>query len=118
MPACSTFATLAFCSVIMKSSFNPTMTTIAISLNLAATPLQLMCMPVFMDIPSKFGIDLECNVSDLITSVKTQPFSDTVATFGSCLLWAVLVWIILAPLMIIGIRFGVASVVSSRKKQL
>ena len=118
IPACSTFATLALCSAILKSSFNPAMTTIAISINLAATPVQLMFMPVFLDLPSRFAGLPSCNVSDLVTSMKTKPVLETVSSFGSGMIWATLAWGILAPVSILALRFLIAYILAGRKAKL
>ena len=115
IPACSTFAALALCSVIFRSSFNPTMTTLALSLNLAATPFQLMMMPVFMDMPSRLWSGPKCDVSGLLTSVRENPISETVSTFGSCLVWATLVWLLFAPIFILVVRHLIAFVIGIRK---
>ena len=116
IPACSTFATLALCSTILFSMFNPAMTTIAISINLAVTPLQLVLMPVFMDMPSKFTSLPSCSVSDLIDSIKNQPLIHTTKTFGACMVWATVAWAVLAPMTIVAFRVVFASAAKLKKR--
>lgn len=112
IPAMSTFATLFICSVAMSSSFNPAMTTIAIAINLAVTPVQIALMPVFMDLPSWFTPLPSCSVSDLLYSIKNEPIMNTTKTFGACMFWAVVAWLLLAPFAVFlsrlvgGILFG------------
>ena len=100
IPALSTFATLFLSSVLMASAFNPAMTTIAIAINLVVTPIQIGLMPVFMDLPSMVAPLPSCSVSDLLYSIRNEPISNTIKTFGSCMFWAVVSWIVLAPLVI------------------
>ena len=115
IPAMSTFATLAFCTTIMRSMFTAAMTTISITINLIVTPIQLMAMPFFMNLPSKLTGASPCSVGDLVTSIQTKPFLETCSTFGLCMIWAVLAWTVLSPVSIFVIRLLVATVVRTSK---
>ena len=116
IPAMSTFATLFLCSVILASAFNPAMSTIAIAINLIVTPLQIALMPVFMDLPSWVTPLPSCSVSDLLHSIRNEPILNTTKTFGSCMVWAVVAWVILAPFIIFSFRF-VAALLSGLTKR-
>jgi hypothetical protein len=120
IPALSTFATLGLTSVILYSMFNPAMTTIAISINLAVTPIQIALMPFFMDLPSKYTSLPSCSVSELIDSIKTKPLLHTTKTFGACMFWAVVAWAVIAPFVIFSLRFIVAaaSKLGTKKKDV
>ena len=117
IPALSTFATIGLCSMILSSMFNPAMTTIAISLNLAVTPLQLMFMPVFLDLPSRIAGLPTCSVSDLVHSIKNNPLLETCGTFGLCMIWATIAWALLAPLTIYWIRFLVSQILGRKSSR-
>ena len=116
IPALSTFATLFLCSVIMTSAFNPAMTTIAIAINLIATPLQIALMPLFMDLPSWYTPLPSCSVSDLLHSIRNEPILTTTRTFGSCMVWAVVAWVVLGPFVIFSFRL-VAVLLSGLSKR-
>jgi hypothetical protein len=115
VPAMSTFATFGLTSFVFGALFNPAMITIAVSLNLAVTPVQVSLVPFFMGFRSFVGFNGTCNVSDLVESVKTVPFLESIATFGTCLLWGVLFWALLAPFSIFGIRVLFRIIASVRK---
>lgn len=117
IPAMSTFATLGLCTTIFVSMFNPAMTTIAVSINLAATPIQLMFMPIFMDLPSHFINVPSCSVSDLLVSIKQNPFLETLGTFGWCMVWSILAWVVLAPFSIFGVRLLICSIIGNKRNR-
>lgn len=112
IPAMSTLATLGMTSVIFRSHFNPAMTTIALSINLAATPIQLFLLPFFMGMRSYLVVDGTCSVSDLFQSMKTNPILETGASFGVCLLWAVAFWVLLAPPALFVLRQAIQSILA------
>jgi hypothetical protein len=115
IPALSTFATLGMCTVVMRRAFSPAMTSLAIAINLIVTPIQLLAMPVFMNLPSKILTLPSCSVGDLLTSIKSQPILETCSKFGLCMVWAVLSWSLLTPLSIFVIRTIVSRIVRASK---
>ncbi len=130
LPMVSTGATLAMCYGPFKSRYNPAMLSITIATSAIATPLQLLCMPVFMNLPynittlpaTQSFIDSispewnniiaskvqQCNVSDFLESVKTLPLPETFMKFGSCMVWSTVSWLLLAPIAIVLTRMIVA----------
>lgn len=117
IPALSTFATVFLSSVLMASAFNPAMITIAIAINVIVTPVQLGLMPVFMDLASMVTNLPGCSVSDLLFSIRNEPISNTIKTFGSCMFWAVVAWAVLAPVVIFTSRLVGAFLSSLHKRR-
>lgn len=131
IPMISTGATWALCYGPFRSKFNPAMISITVATSAIATPLQLLCMPLFMNIPyhivsqpvSKSLINSlspewntiiesktpECNVSDFLESVKALPLQETFAKFGSCMAYSAVSWLPLAPIAIVLTRFLIAT---------
>jgi hypothetical protein len=115
IPTLSTFATLAFVSVLGKR-FNTAMSSIAIAVNLLVTPLQFMGMPFFLSLPAKFSSLAPCSVGDLMTSIKEKPLLETCTTFGTCMFWAVVGWGTLSAPAIFMLRWVVISILKRLKR--
>lgn len=115
IPSMSTFATLALTSIIFGSIFTPAMTTIAVSINVAATPVQFFLLPFFMGLKSYIGYEDACSVSDLFESIRTKSIFETGAKFGVCMLCAVFFWALLAPFAILVTRLAISSLIRIKK---
>jgi hypothetical protein len=116
IPAMSTFSTLALCTILLSSLFNAAMTSLAIAVNVIVTPIQIMVMPLFMNLPSLVSSFGPCSVSELITSIQQKPILETCSTFGVCMTMAVIAWAALAVPAIFLIQFIVASLVRTAKR--
>jgi hypothetical protein len=106
IPALSTFATVFLCSTVLFSMFNTAMTTIALSVNLAVTPLQLLFMPIFL---SFVGFPIS-SASDVVDMVKSQSILESISSFGKGFMYASGLWAVLAPVMILIIQALVVAI--------
>lgn len=100
IPACSTFATVFLSSMILASFFNAAMTTIAFSVNIAATPAQFMLIPSFL---AAVGLRVN-NAGELVDMIKSQTWGETMTSFGKSFVYATILWAIIAPVAIIVIQ--------------
>lgn len=144
VPAVSTGVTLAMCYGPLKSRYNPAMLSITLVFNALATPFQIICLPIFMNIPYNFANSElckkkikeyslilpdwisqlpesipSCNVSEFLESVKVSPVSEIVVKFGSSMLWAAFAWVSLAPISIVSSNLmvqGIVTFVKNRSK--
>jgi hypothetical protein len=102
VPAMATAVTVFLCTIVLFKFFNSGMTTIAVALNVLLTPIQLVCMPLFMDLPHRILGFPACSVESFMYHMNNRPFMETIRTFGSCMIWAVVTWSVLAlPLIFI-----------------
>lgn len=116
IPGLSTFATLAFCTIILRGMFNGAMTSLAVGVNVIVTPFQVALLPVFLQLPSQIYASASCSVTDLLESIHTNPILETCSTFGVCLLKGVIAWLILAAPAVLVVRVCVASLVRTAKR--
>ncbi len=107
IPAMTTVATLIITSVIFVREFNPAMTGIALAVNFLLAPMQLLCMPLFLGIPSRIAGLPSCNFINFLEWFKTKKIYQMFSSFGLCMLWAAITWAVLAPVCIKFLRVSI-----------
>ena len=97
-PGVSTFVLIFLIQIIKMrgAPFNTAQSTISIAVNLIATPLMLLLIPLWLAMGSRiFGLE-GCSASDIVPAFKESVFN-AFTQFTGCILSAILAWLIISP---------------------
>lgn len=101
-PGVSTFV-LIFLIQILKmrgAPFNTAQSTISIAMNLIATPVMLLLIPIWLSMGSRiFGLE-GCNAGDIIPALKESVIT-AFTQFTGCILSAILAWVVISPAVLL-----------------